>query len=203
MRVVLAEILIKDVDRLVDRLTLNALGPSDTFPQALTVIEAYRSAPSCHRQAATGLIQACEAIPAEAKVEVMVQETKELFAVRIAICELDADETTQSNVVPSACKEFHPTTCTEASTSWTRYWQPPEKQSIAAEKQCFPATSRKQVRSCIKALQNHPQSWTSYSNALQNVGVVCQATRNAREKGIWPSCYIRRVPPAKGSQMSY
>lgn len=198
IQVVLAEISIKDVDKLVGRLTLDAIGQSDTFSQALTIIESYRSAPSCHRRAATGLIQACENIPTEAKVEVLAQETKELFAVRLAICELDTVEASSSNIIPTACKGLHSTTCAEAATSWTKYWQQPEDQTLPAEKQCFPAIPRKQARSCIKALQAHPQSWTSYSNALQNVGVVCQATRNAREKGVLHIYHIIEDAHANG-----
>ncbi|KAK6351241.1 hypothetical protein TWF718_004411 [Orbilia javanica] len=42
--------------------------------------------------------------------------------------------------------------------------------------------SSKDLNKCIKRLESRPQWWTSWSNCIQSVGVLCQAVREEAEK---------------------
>jgi len=40
-----------------------------------------------------------------------------------------------------------------------------------------------EVKRCVRKLEGRPQWWTSWSNCLQNIGVICQAVRHKADQG--------------------
>jgi len=53
-----------------------------------------------------------------------------------------------------------------------------------------------EVKRCVRKLEGRPQWWTSWSNCLQNIGVICQAVRHKADQGIWIA-YERKRPVLK------
>lgn len=144
---------------------------STTYKKAIIFLEELKTTSSCHRLAASTLVQTCQTLDQKTDLDVALSDVKEEYAAKVAACELTAVLDKSRDVVPKACKAFLPSKNACA------------KSEASGEKLCYAHTSRPQVVACISALQDRPQSWTSYSNALQNVHHTCQAFRFAIDKG--------------------
>lgn len=144
---------------------------SKSYKDAITFIEDLKTASSCHRLAASSLINVCQSINQDSSVELALADTKEEYAAKIAACELNVVRGRGKDAIPKPCKNFLPNkdAC--------------PKTQHEPKKRCYAPLSRVQITACINALEDRPQSWTSYSNALQNVQNACQASRLAIEKG--------------------
>jgi hypothetical protein len=167
----------QDLSDLAARFTESTPEQSVLFTQALSVLNLLESAPSCHRLAAHNLIDTCESLEKSTEIELALEEVKEKYAARLAMCELTGAQTS----LPPQCKDFVPSPC--AHEGFARLFRKRDQpKAVAADQMCYPNTSRNQVKQCLNALHSRPQWWTSYSNALQNVVVVCQATRTYKDK---------------------
>jgi len=160
----------------------------EVYKQALTVLEDVQKLPPCHQLAAQSLIDSCQSLLPSSTVELEMNHVREEYATRLAVCEL----MTAKGSLPSQCRLFAPSkkNCGKTKPSFPFFGESrrndPEHDAFITtppDSLCYTDASAVQVTRCISALQSSPQSWTSYSNAQQNVMVVCQASRSAMEKG--------------------
>lgn len=174
-------------DELVLRLRQNAIHQPEVFERAVTVLDSYKTSAVCHRIAVMSLIDDCQALGQSNDVEHEQVGAREIFATRLATCELSSTDV----IIPKDCQPFvpHHRHCEKnrkfswpgSSFSFKGSSNKPEKQETDIP--CYPETNLRQLRSCITSLRKESQTWTSYSNSLQNIAVVCQASRGAAEKG--------------------
>jgi hypothetical protein len=163
----------------------------EVYSQAIVILESLRSAPSCHRAATISLIDSCQSLETSEGGNTLLSEVREKYAARLAMCELMGAKVQ----LPSQCEIFTMSErhCKRKNSgslmSKFRRASNIEHESTAA---CFAETSLAHLNHCLGAIHNKPQWWTSYSNALQNVLIVCQASRGAVEQGkqIFLSHYI-------------
>lgn len=170
-------------EELAQHLIKSAVQGTEFFSKGIEILNKLQSSPSCSRKALHGLISECESLHRSSNTETALEEIKEQYAARLAICEVSA-----AGVAPPAeCQVF--ISLEERSCS-----SPP----------CFERLHQSQVKSCLGALHKENQLWTSFSNSLQNVVHVCQASRAWVEKGQYlasrpcyplpePSCQQRSV----------
>lgn len=155
----------------------------EVYTRAVQILESIESAPSCHRLAAVSLIDSCQVLESSTTSEISLASVRETYATRLAMCELSS----AGNLVPAQCERFIPTiaACNQETSTIKRLWSP-RSQSVDSkgfETTCYPTFTPSNTKQCINSLSTRPQWWTSYSNALQNVLIVCQAGRDAVEKG--------------------
>jgi hypothetical protein len=162
----------------------------EVYSRAVNILTTLQSAPSCHRVATLTLINSCQSLERSASTEVALYETREEYATKLAMCELDGAKAT----IGSHCLDLVPSAhaCRKQKPSGFFGRKHPVEQG-ASGKVCYPDITRQHVKSCIYALHSKPQWWTSYSNALQNVVVVCQASRSAIEKGKFVNVNLSNV----------
>ena len=144
---------------------------SSSYNKAIIFLEELKGASSCHRLAASTLIQTCQTLDSKTAIDIALAEVKEEYAAKVAACEFNAVYSKSKDIIPKACKAFLPTKNACSKTGF------------GSEKLCYAHITRAQVTACISGLEDRPQSWTSYSNALQNVHNTCQASRIAIDKG--------------------
>jgi hypothetical protein len=127
------------------------------------------------------LINSCQSLERSSSAEIELSEIREEYATRLAMCELMGAKVT----VPSQCDRFvpHDGGCKRKRAFAFLDKLRSEEPTDSIDKTCYRDVSPVQVKQCLGALHARPQWWTSYSNALQNVVVVCQASRSAIEKG--------------------
>lgn len=131
-----------------------------TFAKAHQFVRSLEEAPTCARQAAYGLIQDCSIVEStQARERFALDAVKNLYAVRLAICELKDARLD----IPKQCD----VATLERSTAATLELKSREGKAVEA---------------CVKAFYTLPQSWTSYSNNRQNARLICQATRPEAER---------------------
>jgi hypothetical protein len=161
-------------DDFIKRLYQSNIHQPEIYARAVSVLESQRTMPSCHRVAMSNLMDTCQILERGETSETKLTEIREIFATRLAMCELSGVQ----GVSLSECLPFVQSQdgC-DRRTSFMRYFRQ-EKDTGEA---CFPDITQNQLRSCLKVLNARPQLWTSYSNNLQNVLTVCQASRNAIE----------------------
>jgi hypothetical protein len=168
---------------LTKRLLQDPIHQPEVYNRAVQILESIESAPSCYRLATVSLIDTCQELESSVTAEVSLASIRETYAARLAMCELASAGTT----TPSQCDRFIPTAaaCNGDLPLSKRLWalrsRTSDLKSLGTT--CYPDASPSQTRQCLSALNGTPQWWTSYSNALQNVLIVCQAGRNAVEKG--------------------
>lgn len=137
----------------------------EAFPRAIEVLEKLKSSPSCSRLSIQGLITECESLELSSMVELDLEDVKEQYAARLAICEVTA----AGVAPPEECRIFVPSNGRNRQACDS----PP----------CFEHPPRSQMKACLSALHKENQLWTSFSNSLQNVVHVCQAARIWVERG--------------------
>jgi hypothetical protein len=140
------------------------------------------AAPSCHRMATLTLINSCQSLERSKTAEVALTEVREEYATRLAICEFMGAKV----AFPPQCNLFVPQDRGCKRRFSFSLWDRPRGDSASSQftgDACYRDVSSAQVKQCLSALHARPQWWTSYSNALQNVVVVCQASRSSIEKG--------------------
>lgn len=169
---------------LTSRLLANPVHQTEVYSRAVEILESIEAAPSCHRLATTSLIDSCQALERSRSSEHSLTKVRETYAARLAMCELSSAKVE----FPTSCRSFVPSQggCKRKtpSRSIIKYWRAEVSEPVSVEKLCYPELTASEVKQCLGALHSKPQWWTSYSNALQNVLVVCQASRNAIEKGM-------------------
>ncbi|KAJ5993601.1 hypothetical protein N7451_009325 [Penicillium sp. IBT 35674x] len=145
------------------------------FTQAVQILDAMKSSPSCHRIAATKLVSSCQEMGGkEAKTREQYEaldQTRSVYAARLAICELEgAGSSTPTQCLPLTVSPV------EAKLRFNFMAKAKQSDSNAAE---YP---KEVLEFCLRTLESRPQWWTSYSNNRQNAMVICQAARMETEK---------------------
>lgn len=129
--------------------------------------------PVCHRAALKRLIDSCSMFTGDKSaglpVEVL-EQVKDLYAARLAICELDGTETE----LPAKCSNIMMITLDTLRNDYEK--------SKSGQLAWFGKSARTAVTPCIKALHEKNQWWTSYSNSRRDAVTFCQASRSALEK---------------------
>jgi Tht1-like nuclear fusion protein len=131
------------------------LSSNDVVPTPVReLLEAWDNKPACHKAATRLLIVSCKSTKEDVtnprpSIE-NLENTKSIFAARLAICELrDAGVSTPSQCIP-----------------------------ITTVSGDLPGKiSGGDLRACLKALESKPQSWTSYSNNRQGSVAICAFSR--------------------------
>ena len=115
---------------------------------------------------------------AETEGELILDEVKSEYAARLAVCELNSAKAN----IPWECAGFMPSSYACGKSRFRSLFTRQENRSH--DKLCYPETDGSQIRQCLQALESRPQSWISYSNARQNAVVICEASRDAIERGM-------------------
>ena len=147
---------------------------SEVYDNALVILNGMQSSPSCHRLAASTLLNACQTFNAPPdQAEESLEDIRSQYAAQLAICEI----VSAGSDVPIQCRSLIPSTHTSTVTA--------PGPSGRAES-TFRHTQKRHLGHCLKTLESRPQWWTSYSNNRQNAAVMCQAARVDIEKGRYP-----------------
>ncbi|QDS72305.1 hypothetical protein FKW77_007442 [Venturia effusa] len=149
----------------------------DLYAQAITVLDKMDKKPSCHRLATLTLIESCQTLEVSSASEVELFEIRSEFGIRLALCEMEGAAN-----IPPACADFRPGPCS-VSMSWGGFFKGHKKmRETSNDNVCYAEVTTTQVQECRRALNGKTQDWMSYSNNMQNLEVVCQASRNAIEQ---------------------
>lgn len=170
-------------EELAQHLIKSAIQRTEVFSKGVEVLNKLESSPSCSRLALHGLISECESLQRSSSTETALEEIKEQYAARLAICEVSGAGVTP----PKDCQAF---ISFEGTPDSSRSHQ------SCSSPTCFERLRPNQVKSCLAALVKENQLWTSFSNSLQNVVYVCQASRTWVEKGknvASRSCYTSPI----------
>ena len=160
------------------------LGPDSkvdsTLQTAIRKLQELETAPSCNKMASSALIYTCATFKGDGEApettEKTLDEEKNLFATRLAICELsDSDD---QSLVPSECASFVPT---KSNTKKKGLFGYVREKPIPRYPDYDQATRRDRDR-CVAALMKSPQTWSSYSNAKQSANQWCPAVRGDIER---------------------
>lgn len=150
----------------------------ELYAQAVTVLNIIDKQPSCHRLATLTLIESCQTLEVSPTSEVELSEIRSEFGIRLALCEMEGAAN-----IPSACADFRPGPCS-VNMSWGGFFRGQKKmRETSNDNVCYAEVTTTQVQECRRALNGKTQDWMSYSNNMQNLEVVCQASRNAIEQG--------------------
>jgi hypothetical protein len=170
-----------DVEALTSKLLRGPIHEPEVYMRAVNILESMETAPSCHRIATLTLINSCQSLERSTAAEIALTEVREEYATRLAMCELMSAKVT----VPSQCSRFIPQDGGCRRKRSFAFWDSThsDEATNSIDKICYREVNPTQVKQCLGTLHAKPQWWTSYSNALQNVVVVCQASRSAIEKG--------------------
>lgn len=156
--------------------------------QALRIVKSMESAPSCNRLAALNLINDCKSLeqaPVDAKSnsDNLLDEIKSEYASRLAVCELLGAKA----LVPKECTILIPSSQACVKHRFMSFFSRTDHPS---EELCYPEATHAQFERCLRTLEARPQSWTSYSNARQNAVVMCHASRDAIERGMYVPFHV-------------
>ncbi|RDI76503.1 hypothetical protein Vi05172_g13514 [Venturia inaequalis] len=167
----------RDETRLHVSLLTGQIYKPDLYAQAITVLDKMDKKPSCHRLATLTLIESCQTLEVSPTSELELFEIRSEFGIRLALCEMEGAAN-----IPSACADFRPGPCS-VSMSWGGFFRGQKKmRETSNDNVCYAEVTTIQVQECRRALNGKTQDWMSYSNNMQNLEVVCQASRNAIEQ---------------------
>lgn len=149
---------------------------TETYKQAIELLSAYDTFPSCHRLAVGAFFETCGSAPSvDVDGNHILEDEKNLFAARLAVCELKS----ANAVIDEVCLGMVPN---ESSKSSFFPWSSGNaKHSL---KSIYEEVNSTQRDACIKSLHSSTQSWTSYSNARQNAVLMCDTVRAEINRGI-------------------
>lgn len=155
---------------------------SAIYSQALNLLDALQSSPSCIRLATSTLLTSCQTIEkhTSAAIEPALDEIRGLYAARLALCEIAGAGLS----IPPECTLLHVGIDSDAE-KLHRHQLMGESTTQSSNSQETVGTL--QIRQCLQSLESRPQWWTSYSNSRQNAAIMCQATRANIEKGVLES----------------
>ncbi|CAE6996061.1 hypothetical protein CFE70_000230 [Pyrenophora teres f. teres 0-1] len=132
--------------------------------------------------AASHLMNECKLLEhapdfAKSRPEAYLDNVKTEYAAKLAVCEILSAQPANP-APPPYCDILVPASkhCGKASGWWHA------RPEVPNDKQCYPDFKDYQYTQCLKSLQSTPQYWISFSNARQNVVVMCQASRDAIER---------------------
>ena len=155
---------------------------SDVYHNALSILDGIQASPSCHRLAASSLLNSCQSLDVpQNQAEESIEDVRSQYAAQLATCEISS----AGSAVPHNCRPLVP------SAHFTSAKAP------RASGRATPALTSHQKRQlclCLKTLESRPQWWTSYSNNRQNAATMCQAVRVDIERGKF--CIWSLLPPS-------
>lgn len=148
---------------------------SETYTQALQLLDSLQNSPSCNRLAALTLLESCQKFDGSPPTsEEILEDIKSIYAARLALCEISIT----GLAVPSDCKPLMPAVDREGNSGlrWMN-WSGKAKSAV------FRDVGNRQLILCLRSLESRPQWWTSYSNSRQNAFTMCQAARVDIDRG--------------------
>ena len=156
---------------------------SGVYSDALLILTSMQASPSCHRLAASKLLNSCQSIEGSSStIEHSLDDIKSTYAAQLAMCEIIS----AGSAVPQQCKPLTP----EYETSRRRG----VSRAVGGGRQTSgPGPSHEYLSQCLQALESRPQWWTSYSNSRQNAVVMCRASRVEIEKGKYAGFSLNEV----------
>ena len=146
---------------------------SGIYSEALRILTSMQASPSCHRLAASKLLNSCQSIEGTpSDTEPSLDDVKSTYAAQLAVCEI----LSAGSAIPQQCKLLTPGHETRGRRGFS---------GIAGgrRKRADDNSNNEQPSECLQALESRPQWWTSYSNSRQNAVVMCRAARVEIEKG--------------------
>nr|POE75530.1 hypothetical protein CFP56_53642 [Quercus suber] len=163
---------------------------SSSLQGALSILHKVQELPTCNKLAAAALIHSCATLESPLvesddgtstpTSDSLVDESKKLFAARLAVCELHDAKIT----VPQECQSFLP--AYRASKQWKFRGlfikDAPGNSHVSYQE--YEQLSEQNLDSCLSALHSYGagQGWTSYSNNKKNAVAMCHAVRSDLEK---------------------
>ena len=144
-------------DRSHARVQADVAEASEAYKHALDILSSAQSSPSCYRIATSDLLDSCHALDgSSADSEQDLEFLKSIYAARLAFCEMEG----AGSSLPYQCRTVKATTDISPSQG-----------------------AKAHLEKCLQALEEKPQSWTSYSNSKQNALTLCKAVRADIDKG--------------------
>lgn len=174
-----------DLSTILVRPLLPPHDQSAIYSQALDLLDALQSSPSCIRLATSTLLTSCQTIDGHqtSAIEETLDEIRSLYAARLALCEISSAGLN----LPPECKLLHLGNDLGGS----------------AAKSNLHKVGTRQIRECLQSLESRPQWWTSYSNSRQNAAIMCQAARADIEKGMLINLQIKGNLPHSSRSRSH
>ncbi|KAL8822151.1 MAG: hypothetical protein Q9191_007111, partial [Dirinaria sp. TL-2023a] len=140
----------------------------------MSLLSSMQAAPSCHRLAASTLLNSCQSTEGPViNTESFLEYVRSVYAAQLAMCEIMSAE----SAIPAQCEPFKPG---DTKPEWIS-----RSGTGARTKKDRASPSHiesQQLGRCLQSLESRPQWWTSYSNSRQNAVVMCQAARVDIEK---------------------
>ena len=147
---------------------------SAVYSEALRILTSMQASPSCHRLAASNLLNSCQSIEgAPSDTESSLDDVKAIYAAQLAMCEIFS----AGSAIPQQCNPLNPQHETRGRRGFSGIASGGRQRSDNKH-------VNEQLSQCLQALESRPQWWTSYSNSRQNAVVMCRAARVEIEKSM-------------------
>ena len=151
----------------------SSIEDSAIYSDALHILTSMQASPSCHRLAASKLLNSCQSIEgAPSTTEPSLDDARSIYAAQLAMCEI----TSAGSAIPQQCRPLTP-------GHETRSQRGASPAASGGRQRPYSASGSEHLSQCLQALESRPQWWTSYSNSRQNAVVMCRASRMEIEKG--------------------
>ena len=153
----------------------------ETISKAVEFLASMETASTCTRAAVSHLISECKNFEGgsgsdKSQLDAYLDTVKKDYAAKLAVCEWLGAHPLDDATPPRHCDILVPSSRACSKGHW---WS---RTPANTNKLCYPEYSDRQFRTCFESLRAKSQHWTSYSNAGQNVVVMCQASRDALER---------------------
>lgn len=141
--------------------------------------------PSCSKVASSALLHSCsqlghsDAISVDKGLDTMLDNTKSIYATRLAICELIEAKAP----IPISCSTFRPTHDNAKGGFFKGLFSVHRTSNPVPYYDVYDKETSEQLEECKSSLYQKSQMWTSYSNARQNAVIMCHAMRAEIERG--------------------
>jgi hypothetical protein len=153
----------------------------ETISKAVEFLASMETASTCTRAAVSHLISECKNFEGgsgsdKSQLDAYLDTVKKDYAAKLAVCEWLGAQPLDEATPPLHCDILVPS----SRACGKDHWWP--RAPVNTNKLCYPEYNDRQFKTCFESLRAKSQHWTSYSNAGQNVVVMCQASRDALER---------------------
>ncbi|KAF3006473.1 hypothetical protein E8E13_003744 [Curvularia kusanoi] len=153
----------------------------ETISKAVEFLASMETASTCTRTAVSNIINECkhfEGAPGfeKGQSDAYLDNVKKDYAAKLAVCEWLGAQPPDEATPPPNCNILVPSSRACSKSTW---WS---RTPVNSNRLCYPEYTDSQFKRCFESLRAKSQHWTSYSNAGQNVVVMCQASRDAIER---------------------
>lgn len=150
----------------------------ERLEDANKIIKTFSTLPSCHKVATAALMHSCSAPrtsdPSDEQsspsaVNVVLSDAWKAYGAGLAVCELleaQAD-------IPADCAAFVPSEVNTKKRTMAGYLLDDSYSKPSTLYPQYEEITNNHLSGCLSALEQRPQSWTSYSNSKQNAVVIC------------------------------